>query len=116
MGSGDYEGKGKQAVIESELMRRIQMAATVYGARLFRNNCGAYRVPGSRGRFIRYGVASPGGSDLIGWTEQGRFLAVEVKTDSPVSDAQYAFLSAVRSAGGIGIVAYSVDDLLTALK
>lgn len=43
---------------------------------------------------------------------RGRYVAIEAKVpgNRPTA-AQEAFLADVRSAGGIGIVAYSVDDV-----
>ena len=37
------------------------------GLVLFRNNCGTALAPDGSGRRIKYGVANPGGADLIGW-------------------------------------------------
>ncbi len=60
-----------------------------------------------------------GSSDLIGCAMRGEvavFLAVEVK--SPTGRAtpqQTQFLEAVRQAGGIGILARSVDEFLNQL-
>lgn len=93
---------------ESILMHQIQMKASEMGWRLFRNNIGSYKRGGA---YIKYGVCNPGGSDLIGFTDQGRFVAVECKVGTPTTDAQKRFLMAVIKAGGIGIIAHSVDDL-----
>lgn len=96
-------------MIEGDLMREIQIAASRKGARLFRNNVGVGRV--SNDKKIRFGLFK-GSSDLIGWTKDGKFLAVEVKTEKGIlTKAQQRFLLAVIKAGGIGIVALSVDDL-----
>lgn len=95
---------------ESQLMRLIQLRASELGARLFRNNVGF-----CRGTKVRYGVCNPGGSDLIGWF-RGRFLAVEVKAGTATTKAQADFLKAVIQAGGIGIVAHSIDDVELALS
>ncbi len=110
---------------ESALIRAILVAASHHGARLFRNNVG--QLQDIEGRWVRYGVCNPGGSDLIGWTATGQFLAVEVKAvriqsaSSPMSrtvttDDQTRFLAAVRKAGGIGIIARSVDDVISAIE
>src|SRR5690554_872736 len=54
-----------------------------------------------------------GGSDIIGISPDGRFLAVEVKTARGlVSPEQQRFIDAVNKAGGIAGVARSVDDAL----
>jgi hypothetical protein len=66
----------------------------------------------SRGDYLRYGVCNPGGSDLIGWTKDGRFLAVEVKSESGrLTDAQEKFLEVVNEFGGVGICARSLKDI-----
>ena len=56
-------------------------------------------------------LAGPGVSDLIGWTEGGRFVAIEVKASrGRVTDEQAAFIELVRRSGGFAGVARSVDD------
>lgn len=105
---------------EAQIQQDIRLAL---GRRsvLFRNNSGAYQCP-KTGRWIHYGVGSPGGSDLIGWhsitvTEDmigqklAVFLAVEVKTpNGRVTDAQANFVDQVRNAGGIAGICRSVQD------
>ena len=96
---------------ESELMRDIQLAVTEAGHRVFRNNIGVCQD--TKGNYIRYGVCNPGGSDLIGWTRTGRFLAIEVKSEKGrLTVVQENFLSSVAKAGGIAICARSVEDVL----
>lgn len=107
---------------ESVVLARVRLAfgRLAPHVRLFRNNSGvAYHPDGSR---VVYGVASPGGADLIGWTTitvtpemVGRrvavFTAVEVKAPAGrLSPAQRAFLAAVEAAGGIAAVIRSEDD------
>lgn len=96
---------------EADIMREIQLAATKLGARLHRNNCG--QAVTQNGYVIRFGVGNPGGSDLIGWTSAGRFLAIEVKRPgkNPTKE-QRDFLDAVTLAGGIAGVARSVEDAM----
>lgn len=71
-------------------------------------------------RRVKYGVQNPGGADLLGWrTVNGvaRFLAIEVKSErEQTTEAQDAFLHAVIRAGGIGIVARSVEDAIRGLE
>ena len=56
-------------------------------------------------------LAAPGVSDLIGWTEGGRFVAIEVKAPrGRLTDEQAAFIELVRRSGGLAGVARSVDD------
>lgn len=73
---------------ETGVQRKI-LVSVAGKSTLFRNNCGQYKV--ESGAIIRYGIANPGGSDLIGWTPKtitlemvGKtvavFTAIEVKT------------------------------------
>ena len=56
-------------------------------------------------------LAAPGVSDLIGWTEGGRFVAIEVKASrGRLTDEQAAFLELVRRSGGLAGVARSIAD------
>jgi hypothetical protein len=65
-------------------------------------------------RFVRF--AFPGCSDILGQLRTGHFLAIEVKRPSTgPTDDQAAFLAQVNAAGGLGLVARSVDDVQTAL-
>lgn len=101
-------------------MRRMQVALSALGGRLFRNNCGALRD--HRGQWVRFGIANPGGSDLIGWKSititskmVGKriavFTAVEVKLpNASVTEAQQAFINAVDKEGGISFVARSIEE------
>lgn len=81
----------------------------------------AWRIHGHLGQ-------TPGISDIIGvWPKTGRpsgsrrrpgsirgqFLAVEVKAgEDKLSEPQEAFLEAVRQAGGLAVVARSLEDVL----
>lgn len=81
----------------------------------WRQNTGAAvaQYKGKR-RFVRFGV--PGISDILGCMPGGRFLAIECKVgkNTPTS-AQHHFLEQIRKAGGVAIVARSVDDVVNAL-
>lgn len=108
---------------EASLMRKIQIRASEWGSRLFRNNVGCYRIGQ---RFIRYGLGGNGGSDLIGFTSVtitpqmvgqtvAIFTAVEVKAGSRTTKEQCQFLQGVIKAGGIGLIARSIDDVEVAI-
>lgn len=130
---------------ESTLQRRIQIALSQAGARALRNNVGigwageAQKFtsetivnvrPGDvvirNARPLHSGLAV-GSSDLIGWAPVtvdesmvGKtlavFLAVEVKAPrGRVSKEQENFLTAVRAAGGIGIVARDENEATSAV-
>lgn len=101
---------------EAVVMRRIQLSASKRGFRLFRNNVGVAwmgapcRDCSKRLRRVRFGLCK-GSSDLIGWTKDGRFIAVEVKAATKLTREQDNFLSAVHRSGGVAIVAMSERDL-----
>lgn len=98
--------------MESDLYSPILLALSRAGARVFRNNVGLARY---KTHVVRYGLA-PGSADLIGWTADGRFLALEVKTArGRLTPEQRAFLDAVNRAGGIGACVRSADEALAAL-
>ena len=92
------------------------------GVRLFRNNCGALKD--ADGRLIRFGVANPGGSDMIGWRSVvvtpdmvgqkiAVFLAIEVKGErGRATDEQRNFIARVKADGGLSGVARCVDDAM----
>ena len=74
-----------------------------------RINSGAFKLDGER--FFRAGFV--GCSDIIGQLRGGKFLAVEVKSrEGVITEAQEAFLDAVRGAGGVAFVARSADDVM----
>lgn len=100
---------------ESDLFKEIQVRLSVLGHRLFRNNVGALKD--EKGHWVRYGVCNPGGADGIGWTKDGRFLAVETKSETGrMRPGQQEFIDAVNKAGGVGVVARSVEDAVNAVE
>jgi hypothetical protein len=99
---------------ETEIMQQILLALGAHPAcRIWRMNTGA--LPDQHGRLIRFGV--PGMADIIGLLRpSGRFLAIEVKTlTGRQSDQQRAFQRMVEAAGGIYILARSVDEAVEAV-
>lgn len=107
-----------------ELNEPIMLRASALGHRLWRNNSGLARYKNDDGsmRSVKYGVAAPGGSDLIGFTRVtitpdmvgdtvAIFTAVEAKTgDIGLTKEQRQFLAMVRNLGGIAIEARKVED------
>lgn len=58
-----------------------------------------------------------GGSDLIGWTDTGKFLGIETKSKrGRLTDEQRNFIQQVNDAGGIAFMSRSVDEALEALR
>lgn len=109
---------------ETKILRRIQVALSEVGARLFRNQTGSYQL--ADGRWLSSGLAQ-GSSDLIGWhtvsvtpemvgARIAIFTAVEVKTPSGrLTSEQKNFIAAVRSAGGKAFVATSPTEAVAGL-
>lgn len=109
-------------VKESSLFKECIAAANHCGATVYRNNQGAFRD--SRGQWVRYGVGN-GGSDLLGYTRDGRFLALEIKVpnwkpsgqkENERYDRQLDFIQAVVQAGGIGGIVHGYEDVKALLS
>ena len=108
---------------ESAVQSRVRLEAARKGARLWRNNLGAYRTP--EGSFVRYGLANDSAqvnrliksADLIGIKPVkitdgmvgltiGQFLSREVKrsawrySNSEKEKAQLAWIELIVSLGG----------------
>lgn len=109
---------------ERAIMNRIQIALSRFGARLFRNQIGTYRL--QDGRILSSGLG-PGSSDLIGWHSVvitssmiGRriavFTAIEVKSGKgKTTPKQDNFIARVKLAGGVAIVARSTEEAVQKL-
>ena len=105
---------------EQPILKRILLACSRGKTRLWRNNVG--QLQDARGQWVRYGVANPGGSDLIGWDSVvitpemvGRrvaiFTAFEVKSKTGrIRTEQQAFIDNVKRCGGIAGVVRSVEE------
>jgi hypothetical protein len=108
---------------ESQLLYRLLLRCSELGARLWRNNCG--QLQARNGQFVRYGLANPGGSDLIGYlpvtitkAHVGQtlavFVAIEAKSETGrLRPEQQQFLKVVQSHGGIVCVARAETDAET---
>lgn len=110
---------------ESNIQQEVRLALSVGGVVTFRNNSGAYED--DRGRWVKYGVGNPGGSDLIGFKQTvitpdmvgqkvAIFVAIEVKTATGrVTEAQQNFIDQVNKAGGIAGIVRSKEDAIALL-
>lgn len=74
------------------------------------------------GRKVKTGLCV-GSSDIIGWTKDGRFLAVEVKspggekkTNKKRLADQKNFIQQVNNAGGIGFIATSKEEAVEKIR
>ena len=107
---------------ESKLMRLGSLLVSELGGRAWRNNCGMAYV-GPNKTPVRFGVANPGGADLIGYTKikitpgmVGDTIAVLTVIETkgprtPLQKNQIAFLKAVAAAGGIAMVTKEIQDV-----
>ena len=110
---------------ETKLLHRILIEGTSADCRLFRNNCGmaTYKSKSGETQKVRYGLANPGGSDIIGirrrviteadvGKEIGQFLAIEVKYGNrQLTDKQRGFLQMVEGLGGAAVVIRDLEKL-----
>ena len=110
---------------EKNIQSNVMLALSQNDCKIFRNNCGVHKTEDCR--FVRYGVANPGGSDLIGWKKTtitpemvgqsvAIFTAIEVKNAKgrPTTE-QLRFIEVVKTEGGIAGVCRSVEDALSLL-
>lgn len=106
---------------EAGVQQAIRLAlGSSPGVKVFRNNVGAYKD--HQGRVIRYGLMT-GSADLIGWRTLvitpdmvgrhiAQFMSIEVKAPrGVVRPEQQVWADNVRKAGGIAVIARSVDDV-----
>ncbi len=103
-------------MLERDIQHAIRLASSrIPGLTLWRQGVGVATT--ADGRKQRFGLCV-GSSDLVGvLAPSGRFVAVEVKTDTGrLRPEQELFLALVRRSGGIAFVARSVDDFLLGMK
>jgi hypothetical protein len=96
---------------ETDIQRLIQLALSNGATRLWRFPVGNYEL--IDGRRIQVGVS--GMSDLLGITDNGRFVAIEVKapkahTKPALLEKQRLFVDTVRRLGGLAGFADSPED------
>lgn len=97
---------------ERDVQKAILQYLRLRGAWAERFNSAAFKVDG---RYVRANTAV-GCSDVLAcW--RGRLLALEVKRDrkGKATDAQGAFLAAIRAAGGVGEVVSRWEDVAAIL-
>ena len=108
--------KRMQKPVVPESMVLAQCMQYLYLKKIFawRNNTGAAKT--EDGRYVRFGL--PGASDIIGIMPDVRFLAVECKRSDGgrLSPQQKVFLDKIKEAGGVAVVAASLDDLREAIE
>lgn len=117
-----------KAMSETLIQQQIRLALGKFGwVRMFRNNSG--KLPDPRtGRWVEFGVGSPGGGDLIGWRtvkitpdmvgqEIAQFVSLEVKTATGrVRPEQENWKRVVLSSGGVAAIVRSAEDAVRIMK
>ena len=102
---------------ESRLVTTILEYLAWLRVTAWRMNSGTIVIdnPGTKRRVVR--GAPAGTADIVGIAPGGRFLAIECKIGrNKPTEAQSEFLRMVEEAGGIAILAYSVDDVTAGLQ
>ena len=110
------------APLEAEIQRDILLAAPTIDCILMRNVVGRFLNP--QGNSLAVGLGGEGGSDLIGWAKLNGaavFLAIECKrrgarTPPERLKKQLAFIAAVRDAGGIAAMCFSVEEFIGVVR
>jgi hypothetical protein len=99
---------------EANLLNDCMIELSAAGCLVWRNNTGA--LPDKNGRILKFGLCK-GGSDIIGICPDGKFLAVEVKTETGrASSDQMRFIDAINRLGGrAGIARESKQAVAIAL-
>jgi hypothetical protein len=95
---------------EGNVLNDCMVALSVAGCTVWRNNTGALPDRTGSGRVVKFGLCK-GGSDIIGMTSDGRFLAVECKTAiGRATPDQVRFIDAVNRMGGRAGIARSAKE------
>ncbi len=104
---------------ESQIQKQILDYLKLKKYFMHRQNTGASVIPYTdkygreKKRFVRYGT--PGQPDIVGCIN-GRYVGIEVKAHGKYqSPEQKAFQASLQEAGGLYILARSVDDVMEGL-
>ena len=97
---------------EGDLVKSIIQYLEWSGCIAHRINSGTIRIGG---RTIK--LAESGTADIVGCLPNGRFFAIELKLDyNKPNIKQLQYLADVEARGGLAIVAYSLQDVETAIR
>lgn len=100
--------------VEGKIVNECLIALSEAGCLAWRNNTG--KLQDKRGRWVKFGLCV-GGSDIIGITPDGRFLAIECKTErGKPRQQQLDFIAAVRRQGGVAGVARSGAEAVAIVR
>ncbi len=100
---------------EQDLVNQIIDYLTRINAVATRINSGKIIITGKDGHRRAFNGAPKGTSDILACIH-GRYVAIECKLEGETTTPeQVEFLAKVGRAGGIAIVAYSLDDVINSL-
>ena len=69
------------------------------------------------GQYVPIKTGTKGTADILACAPDGRFWAIEVKRKGGrATPEQLDYLARVRANGGVGIIAFSIDDVVAALE
>jgi hypothetical protein len=98
---------------EGAILRSILEYLAIRQVFAWRMNTGAGKlIDGARhtSRFVRFGF--PGCSDIIGILDDGRWLAIEVKSPTgKATQEQLIFLAEIAKRGGVAFIARGIEDV-----
>lgn len=100
---------------EKQITNQILSYLNSVGYYVWRNNSGVATNQDKYGHTRMWRAGIKGGSDIIGITPNGKFIAIEVKrpsTKNNVSLLQEVFLKEIKDKGGVAVVATSLDDIM----
>ena len=109
---------GMKCALERDVQKTCRDWLVFWGAVVIRVNSGAMKVAD---RYVKFN-SEPGCADTLVCLPGGRFLSLELKkpgrdrTDAKRKAEQAAHRERVRKAGGLAIVASSLDELIRQLE
>jgi len=91
----------------------LRLAVLQRDCRFWENATGKVRT--DQGRWIKFGLK--GSADIIGISDQGRFLSIEIKTGQAVqNEGQKNFEEMINKRNGLYIVFRDNEDIDTQIK
>jgi hypothetical protein len=97
---------------ETQVLKACLDYLRIKGHLAYRINNGAFQT--KNGGYVRC-TDTPGVPDILGFTIDGRGLAVEVKSDKgKLSKAQETQKAAIIERGGLYVLARRIEDLISA--
>jgi hypothetical protein len=101
---------------ESDVQRQILDYLALKRIFHYRQNSGAFAIPETASRARRFFRAGTLGAPDIICVIRGQYVGIEVKAPKgKMSEHQKAFQQALEAAGGRYVLAYSLEDVVTAI-